>query len=129
MKTLVLALCLASTLGCASAPPAGTYSDTGLKTFNADQVMKDVQALSETAINLNATTGKTHLSDRDTALIRDFALSAGAGLQSYASGSGTLSIVATSYHQLIAKLSTDAKLNDNIRFTLALIDGALANVK
>lgn len=114
---------------CASAPPAGTYSDTGLKTFNADQVLKNVQALSETAINLNAQTGPLHLSDRDTALVRDFALSAGAGLQSYANGSGTLVIVSKAYHELIARLSVDAKVNDQVKFYLALIDGALSNVK
>jgi hypothetical protein len=76
--------------GCAalSAPPAGTYSTAGLKAFNADQLLKDITALSETAVNLNATTGPLHLKDRDTALVRDFALSAGAGLVAYGNGSG-----------------------------------------
>jgi hypothetical protein len=131
--TAVLVVALASAAfmlpACASAPPAGTYSDTGLKTFNADQLLKNVQALSETAINLNAQTGSWHLSDRDTALIRDFALSAGAGLQSYANSSGTLLIVSKAYHELIARLSVDAKVNDQVKFYLALIDGALSNVK
>lgn len=126
MLPLVLLLSLP---GCASHPPAGTYSDVGLKAFDADQLLKDVQALSQTAINLNATTGKLHLSDIDTAFVRDFALGAGAGLQAYANGNGSLSVVAVAYHTLIYRLSADAKANDNLKFILALIDSALGNLK
>ncbi len=120
MKTLALILCLSLAPACASAPPS--YSDAGKKAFNADQLFKDIQALSETAINLNAATGKEHLKDRDTALVRDFALSAGAGLQSYANGNGTLAIVVQAYHQLMANLSAEAAVNDKLRFVLTLID-------
>lgn len=113
---------------CASAPPAGTYTATGMKAFNADQLLKDITALSETAIKLNATTGKLHLKDSDTALIRDFALSAGAGLQSYANGSGTLAVIVSAYHELAVKLSTEAQINEPLRQVLALIAGAVDNI-
>lgn len=106
---------------CASAPPAGTYSTAGLKAFNADQLLKDVTALSETAINLNATTGSLHLKDRDTAIVRDFALSAGAGLVAYADGKGSLAVIVSAFDELTRKLSAEAALNDKLRFILALV--------
>lgn len=105
----------------ATQPPAGTYSDVGLKAFNADQLLKDVQALSETAINLNAMQGKEHLKDRDTALVRDFALSAGAGLLAYGNGQGSLGVVVAAFDELSRKLSAEAALNDKLRFVLALV--------
>lgn len=126
MKLIVLVLCLASITGCASAPPS--YSAQGAKAFNADQLLKDINALSETARNLNATTGKLHLSDRDTAYVRDFSLSAGAAILAYGQGSGKLGIVVTAYHNLQGQLSTDAKANDRLRFVLGVVDAALANI-
>lgn len=119
MKTLALILCLSLAPACASAPPA--YSDAGRKAFNADQLFKDIQALSETAINLNATTGRLHLSDRDTSFVRDFALSAGAGLVSYSNGSGSISVVVTAFDELTRRLSAQAALNDKFRFVLTLV--------
>lgn len=129
LACLLASTAAVSTPGCAATqPPAGTYSATGLKAFNADQLLKDIEALSETARNLNAATGQLHLKDVDTALVRDFALSAGAGLQAYANGNGTLAVVVTAYHELSAKLSTEAKLNDKLRFVLGVIDSAVANI-
>lgn len=111
----------ASLPGCASAPPAGTYSSVGLKAFNAGQLLKDVTALSETAVKLNATTGSLHLSDLDTAFVRDFALSAGAGLSAYGQGVGTLAVVVAAFDELTRRLSSEAVLNDKLRFVLLLV--------
>jgi hypothetical protein len=117
----LLGLAACTMPGCASAPPAGTYSTVGLKAFNADALLKDVTALSETAINLNATSGPLHLKDRDTAIVRDFALSAGAGLVAYADGKGSLAVVVAAFDELTRKLSAEASLNDKLRFILALV--------
>lgn len=105
----------------ATQPPSGTYSAAGMKAFNADETMKAITALSQTAINLNAAVGKEHLKDVDTALIRDFALSAGAGLIAYGNGSGSLTVVVSAFRELSAKLSAEAALNDKLRFVLALV--------
>jgi hypothetical protein len=126
IRLLVLAVVLAgaavSMPACAATrPPAGTYSTAGLKAFDADEALKDITALSQTAINLNATSGKEHLTDRDTAFVRDFALSAGAGLVAYGNGSGTLAVVVAAFDELSRKLSTEASLNDKLRFVLALV--------
>jgi hypothetical protein len=118
----VLAAAAAFTMpSCASVPPAGTYSTAGLKAFNADQLLKDVTALSETAIRLNATSGPLHVKDRDTAIVRDFALSAGAGLVAYADGKGSLAVVVSAFDELTRKLSAEAALNDKLRYILALV--------
>jgi len=111
---------------CASAPPS--YSDAGRKAFNADELMKDITALSQVAKNLNATSGKLHLKDSDTALVRDFALSAGAGLLAYGQGQGTLAVVVTAYQQLAAHLSTEAKVNPSFKAALALVDAAIRTI-
>lgn len=78
------------TSACASAPPAGTYSPVVTKAYNADQLVKDLIALGQTARNLNAVSGQEHLTDRDTAYIRDGSLIAGAGLYAYGQGATTL---------------------------------------
>jgi hypothetical protein len=77
---------------CASGgmPPPGTYDAAGTKAFKADQLLKDVRAAGQTARNLNAVSGAGHLSDLDTAHIRDFSLVAGAGLNAWGSGATTL---------------------------------------
>lgn len=79
--------------GCAlKAPPAGTYTSAGDRAWKADQLLKDLQAAGQTARNLNgiALPNKEHLSDKDTALVRDFSLIAGAGLNAWGSGATTL---------------------------------------
>lgn len=119
---LALVLGAATLPACAvTRPPPGTYTEAGLKAFDADQLLKDLTALSSTAINLNAEKGKLHLKDRDTALIRDFTLSAGAGLVAYGQGQGTLAVVVTAFRELTAKLSAEAVLNDSLRFIFALV--------
>lgn len=87
-----LALTLAAGVAGATAcsihrqPPPGTYTDAGLKAYNGDQFLKDLLALSQTAINLNAAAGAEHLSDANTRLVRDFSLSAAAEATAYAQG-------------------------------------------
>jgi hypothetical protein len=127
MKRLVLILCLALVPACASAPPS--YSTAGVQAFNADQLLNDIDALGQTARNLNAQTGALHLSDRDTAYIRDFSLSASAGILAYGQGKGTLAIVVASYHNLQGQLSVDAKANDKLRYVLGVVDAVIATIK
>lgn len=128
MKRLVLILCLSlAPIGCASAPP--NLTPVGQKAFNADQLLKDIDALGQTARNLNATTGQLHLSDRDTAYVRDFSISASAGILAYGQGAGTLAIVVTAYHNLQGQLSADAKANDKLKFVLGVVDAAIAQIK
>lgn len=122
MIAALLGLAALTMTGCAATrPPAGTYSAAAVKAFDAGQAIKDITALSETAINLNAASGQLHLKDRDTAFVRDFALSAGAGLVAYGQGSGSLAVVVTAFDELSRKLSAEAVLNDKLRFVLALV--------
>jgi hypothetical protein len=95
MKKLLLVMLLFSTpllSNCAlhQQPPPGTYTPAVTRTYNADQFMKDLNALSQTARNLNATKGKEHLSDLDTQYVKDFTLAAGAGLLAYGQGATTI---------------------------------------
>lgn len=98
IRKLIPAIFLACALGlgsatmpaCASAPPAGTYTPEVTRTFNADQLTKDLIAAGQTARNLNATSGAEHLSDQDTVYIRDFSLIAGASLYAWGQGATTL---------------------------------------
>lgn len=126
LRWIVIAALLVTPGGCASAPPA--YSPIAQKAFKADELVKAVQALSETAIKLNATTGKLHLSDKDTSFVRDFALSAGAGLVSYGQGTGTLGVVVTAFHELTQKLSANAALNEGLRFYLGVVTASIENI-
>ena len=89
---LACALGLGTMTGCAlnPQPPAGTYSAAGTKAFNADQLLKDLSAVGQTARNLNATTGTEHLTDKDTAMVRDASLIAAAGLNAWGTGATTL---------------------------------------
>lgn len=100
---------------CASAPPKGTYSTVGEHAWQADQLLKDLTAISQTAINLNAQPIGTreHLSDRDTALVRDYSLVAGAALNAYGSGATTLEAARTAVRKLdlppgLARAAADA---------------------
>lgn len=90
---VLFAILLAGTAapGCASGrPPAGTYAPDVTRTFNADQLTKDLIAAGQTARNLNATAGAEHLSDQDTVYIRDFSLISGAALYAWGQGATTL---------------------------------------
>lgn len=129
-SSLVLALVLAlGSYGCASVqPPAGTYTTAGLKAFNGDETLKALTALSQTAVNLNATTGREHLTDRDTALVRDFALSAGDGVLAYSQGRGTLATVLAGFQTLTETLSREASVNEKLRFVLAIVSENLHRI-
>jgi hypothetical protein len=123
----VAVLAVAGLQACAvhQQPPAGTYSPAGTRAFNADQLLRDLQAVSQTAINLNAQTGKLHLSDADTALVRDFALSAGAALASYGTGGSTLAQIRDAYFALMRNLSVDGKQHPQLAGALMAIGIAL----
>lgn len=110
-------------------PPAGTYSAAGTKAFNADNLLRDLIAVSQTAINMNAQTGKTHLSDADTALVRDFALSAGAALNAYGTGGSTLVQVRDAYFALMRNLSVDGSTHTQLTALLMTIGVALNQVQ
>ena len=129
MKTLVGSLvgllALAGSPACVHQPPAGTYSAQGTKAFNADQILKDLQALSETAINLNATSGAEHLSDANTRIVRDLTLTTGAAVNSYGTGATTLDTIKSTYALGVNKLSTEAVLNPKLTAALGVIQRAL----
>lgn len=124
MKRLMLVLALASFVGCASAPPAGT----DLRQFHAKQLLADVQTLSQLAESLHSNPGTFQLSDQDAKLFQDFATSAGVGIQAYSDGKGTLAVVSSAFHDLLNGLSADATLNDRLKFVLTLVDTALSVV-
>ena len=107
--------------GCAGNPPPGTYSAQGQRTFNAVQFVTDLQALSQTAMNLNATTGKLHLTDRDTQYVRDFALSAASAAQTYATTGSNYGVITRGFSALTQSLSTDAKQNSTLAKVLAIV--------
>jgi hypothetical protein len=113
--------------GCAAHahPPAGTYSPAGDKAFDADNLLKDLVAISQVAVNLNAQTGKLHLTDRDTALVRDFALSAGAALKDYGTGQSTLVQVRDAYFALMREISVDGRQHPQLAGALMAIGIAL----
>lgn len=122
---IALVVCLVgpavSMLGCATAPPAGTYSAQGTKAYNSVQMLKDLTALSETAKNLNATSGKLHLKDLDTRYVLDFVASAGSAIQSYGQNGSNLAVVSRGFSALVQSLSTDAKQNANLSKALAIV--------
>lgn len=128
---IVLACALAgaaalSMPSCASLqPPPGTYDAPTLRTRNADEAVKALQALSDTAINMNAAKGAAHLSDLNTSFVRDFVLSAGAGLAAWGNGTGTLDTAIAAFEELARRLSAETALNDRLRFALALVGSNL----
>ena len=115
-----------STSGCAPTPPPGTYTDLGLRNQKADVVLNDLLAVSKTAINLNATAGKLHLSDVDTRAVRDAALTVGAAVKSYAAGANTLQAASDALVVLNNKFSQEARVNPTLRATLLVLSQALA---
>jgi hypothetical protein len=106
-------------------PPPSIVTPAGQRAYTADQLVKDLTALSQTAINLNATTGREHLSDQDTRYVRDFALSAGAAATSYARGQGTLQVVILGVQTLMVQLSADAKTNPTFSKALVIVSAGV----
>jgi hypothetical protein len=121
MKYLIFILALSIFPACYGNPPAGTYDPITMKAYHADRLVQDLQALSETAINLNGTAGALHLSDKDTRLVRDFALAAAQAAQAYANGNGSLTVIVTGLDTLTRGLSTEAKANSTFAKVLAAV--------
>lgn len=118
-----VAIALAYTLACSgNRPPAGTPERPA---FDAHQLLQDIIALSQTAINLNAQQPPLHLSDADTAAVRDFALSASPALQAYGQGASTLTVVVQGFQTLVSKLSADAKVNSTLAKVLAVVQAGV----
>lgn len=123
--TLFVSVLSGATLpGCASAPPAGTDP----RLVHAAQLTADVQLAVQIVTILHDTPGTFQASDHDLALTKDFAATAGAGIQAYKDGKGSLSVVSTAFHALLGGLSADLKLNDRVKFVLTLVDSALSVV-
>ncbi len=120
---IVMLLCAGTvfTAGCASAPPVGLYTVDQTKIYNTENAEQTVIALSQTAINLN---GQGHLSDADTRLVRDFALTFDTWRVSYASGSSIVAQAQSSFTVLTNSLSTDATSN-TLKASLALVLAAI----
>jgi hypothetical protein len=114
---LALGGAVAGTPACATAPPAGTYTAPVQRQYDVTPLQQAILALSQTAVAMNAASGPTHLKDADTVLVRDFALSASHAVDRYAAGDGTLRAVVDGFHQLVTRLSVDAK---NATLTSAL---------
>lgn len=117
-----------STAACPPKPPAGTYSPTGTRAAAADQGLKDLTAVSQTAINLNATTGRLHLSDRDTRLVRDAVLAIGTALDQYAKGTSTAVQVRAGLDTLLPQLSVEARANATLAKVLAVLASTLQSL-
>jgi hypothetical protein len=119
IHSVVLVAILSSIVACHA--PVTIVTPQGQAAYTADQLVLDVTALGQTAINLNAQTGALHLSVADTKLVRDFTLSAGATANTYASGQGTLATVVTGLQTLTKQLSADAKANSTLSKALSAI--------
>lgn len=111
-----------SMMGCASTqPPPGTYTPAVTKTFQADELIKALDAVVVTAKNFNATTGTLHLSDANTKLVIDSSEIVGAGLYAWGQGATTLAAlkIAIDSAQLtpgrltIARLAIDKAITDH----------------
>jgi hypothetical protein len=120
MKRLLLILALIAAPGChtlAPQPPPGTYTTAVQQTYDADQGIKALTALSQTAINLNAPAASPHLSDADLAIVGNIVLPAGALLDAWGNGATTLSAVQTGLN--------DAKLGPTASIVRAAISAAI----
>jgi len=121
---LVLLLTSGASVACVHPPP--TYSTQGTRAFNADQLIQQLTALSQTAVNLNAQQGALHLGDADVRFVRDFALSAGAALNDYGSTpSGTTAAVKAALMTLQRQLSSESKLNPSFLTALNVVVAAV----
>lgn len=118
----LILISIISTSSCAGNPPPGTYSTQGTRAYNAVQLLKDINAMSQTAINLNAQQGKLHLTDLDTSYVRSFALSAATSLNAYGTTPATnLGVVARGFQSLTQSLSASAKANSTFAKVLAIV--------
>lgn len=132
MRYAVLVVCLTFTAiaGNACAPKApANFSPEGQRAVKAQAALNDIKALSETAINLNHQTGREHLSDQNTAYVRDFALSATVAVQSYSDGHDTLATAVGAFSDLSRKLQAEANLPSGLRAALAVVDKAIRSLQ
>lgn len=98
---LAIGLVAGASAGCASArPPAGTYTQPVQHAWDATEALHALTALAQTAKNLNAQSGQLHLSDRNTAYVRDNSLLVGAFLNAYGEGATTLGAVGVAIDRL-----------------------------
>jgi hypothetical protein len=114
--------------GAGCAHPATIVTPQGQAAYTADTLIKDLTALSQTAINLNNTDGALHLSVADTQLVKTFTLTAGATANAYAAGTGTLATVTTGLQTLITNLSASAKANSTLSKALTAIQVGLTSL-
>lgn len=108
-------------------PPAGVYNQSETRIYQTEDAEQAVIRLSQSAVALNATTGPTHLSDTDTAYVRDFALAFDQWRASYANGDSTLAQAQTAFDTLNSRLSVDAK-SAALRAVLAVVADALSKL-
>lgn len=111
---------LLSTSACAPHNPNLTPAQEHMS--QADQITKDLIAVSQTAINLNAA-GK--LSDAGTLTVRDAVLVIEAAVNGYGTGAATAQSVAAAYDTAWAALAQDAKLSTPLQTTLAVVKAAI----
>ena len=122
---LALVLTLAGCGGVVVQPPPGTYDAATSRHYSADQLITAIDAVVQTAGNLNATTGKLHLSDLDTSIVLKSAGAMSAAVQSYATGSSTAASVRTAIDAFLGSLSVDAKQHPTLAPVLAALTAAL----
>ncbi len=128
MKILILVLCLAS-LTTACGPKNVVLSPAGQKAYTADEAIKGLASFAATARNLNKSTGATHLSDKDTEIVRLSTVAIGNALADWQSGKGPYTTVMNLYHAMVAQLTPVVQINDKLRYALGVVDAILANVK
>lgn len=124
MKRLTPLVLLVVMLGCASNP---ALSPKAQRAVQAGKVLDVVQALSETAINLNAVpSGQPgHLTNNDTRAVRDFALAIIPACQSYVD-TGTFAGIQTALDSFGKALSANARVSVTLKAVWTLVQLQLA---
>ncbi len=128
MRTIGLVLCLFVVSACGPKLPP-SYSQQAQRASNAHQLLQETQALSVTAINLNALPGGStgRLSDADTRIVRDFALAVADAVPGYVA-SGTPNAIGAAVGSLTQRLSSEAAVSPQIKAALAVIRATVAAI-
>ena len=124
MKRVILIALLLTVPACASAPPANLYTVQQTRIYNTENAEQGVIAISQTAINLNAS---GTLSVADTKLVRDFSLAFDTWRTNYANGNSLVTDITSAFTALNSHLSTDATSN-TLKAALAVIQAALTAI-